>query len=194
MTAAYPPSNSTPPRPHIYSAKRPFPLAPGLVARRRGSKPSHNATTTPKQHYGSGLGGFGAVEKDDCCVRVMCVACESRFRALTSHARPPQQPQGCACRSRAHTGAPHGVSGGASQGPAARQTRFDVTRPHPRSGRAVLDVTCAHNADAGEGKQGVEINFYARMHKKHAKDGHVHGWRCDECSRESGPNREEARV
>ena len=92
----------------------------------------------------------------------MCVACESRVRSLTSHARPPQQPQGHPCRSRARTGAPHGVSGGASQGPAARQTRLDVTRPHPRSGRAVLDVTCAHNADAGEGKQGVEINFYAR--------------------------------
>ena len=130
------------------------------------------------------MGGFGAVEKDDCCDRVLCVACESRLRALTSHARPPQQPQGHPCRSQARTGAPHGVSGGASQGPAARQTRLHDTQRSPRSGRAALDVICEHNADAGEGKQGVEINFYARMHKKHAKDGRDWGLRCYECSRE----------
>ena len=47
-----------------------------------------------------------------------------------------------------------------------------------------LDVICEHNADAGEGKQGVEINFYARLHKKHAKDGRDWGLRCYECSRE----------
>ena len=125
---------------------------------------------------------------------VVYIACGSRDWAGTSPTSPPRQPHSSPSPSRARTGAPGGISGGASQGPAARQTRLEVTRPHPRSGRAVLDVTCAHNADAGEGKQGVEINFYARMHKKHAKDGHVHGWRCDECSRESGPNREEARA
>ena len=96
--------------------------------------------------------------------------------------------------SRARTGAPDGTFGGASQDPAARKIRFDVTQRSPRSGRAALDVTCEHNADAGEGKQGVEIQFYARMHKNHAKDGRDWGLRCDGCSREWPPNREEARA
>ena len=95
----------------------------------------------------------------------------------TGRTQAPQalhgSPHGSPSRSRARTGAPHGVSGGASQGPAARQTRLDVTRPHPRSGRTVLDVTCAHNADAGEGKQGVETSFYARMHEQQTPGGQI---------------------
>ena len=103
----------------------------------------------------------------------MCVACGSRDWADTSPTSPPRQPHSSPSPSRARTGAPGGISGGASQGPAARQTRLDVTRPHPRSGRTVLDVTCAHNADAGEGKQGVEINFYARMHEQQTPGGQI---------------------
>ena len=167
---------------------------PRLVARRRGSKPPHNETTTPKQHGGSGLAWFGAVQTGACCARVVYAACGSRDWADTSPTSPPRQPHGSPSRSRARTGAPDGISGGASQGPAARQTRLHNTQRSPGSGRTALDVICEHNADAGEGKQGVEIQFYARMHKNHAKDGRDWGLRCDECSRESGPNREEARA
>ena len=103
----------------------------------------------------------------------MCVACGSRDWADTSPTSPPRQPHSSPSPSRARTGAPGGISGGASQGPAARQTRLDVTRPHPRSGRTVLDVTCAHNADAGEGKQGVETSFYARMHEQQTPGGQI---------------------
>ena len=134
------------------------------------------------------------VKTGACYDRVMYIAHTSRARANTSPARPPQQLRGCACRSRARTGAPDGTFGGASQGPAARQIRLHHTQRSPRSGRAALDVICEHNADAGEGKQGVEIQFYARMHKNHAKDGRDWGLRCDECSREWPPSREEARA
>ena len=134
------------------------------------------------------------VQTGACRNWVVYTACGSRDWAGTSPTSPPRQPQSCPCSSRARTGAPHGVSGGASQGPAARQTRLHNTQRSPGSGRTALDVICEHNADAGEGKQGVEINFYARMHKKHAKDGRDWGLRCDECSRDWPPNRKEARA
>ena len=103
----------------------------------------------------------------------MCVACESRERALTSPARPPQQPQGRPCRSRARTGAPDGISGGASWASAARQTRLYVTCRSPRSGRAALDVTCEHIAGAGEGKRWVKTVLTPRMHNQQARGGQI---------------------
>ena len=103
----------------------------------------------------------------------MCVACESRARALTSPARPPQQPQGRPCRSRARTGAPDGISGGASWASAARQTRLYVTRRTPRSSRTALDVTCEHIADAGEGKRGPKLIFTVVLVKSTRKTGRV---------------------
>ena len=99
----------------------------------------------------------------------MYVACESRERALTSPARPPQQPQGRPCCSRARTAAPDGASGGASWASAARQTRLYVTCRSPRSGRAALDVTCEHIAGAGEGKRWVKTVFTPRMHTQQAR-------------------------
>ena len=103
----------------------------------------------------------------------MYVACESRVRALTSPARPPQQPQGRPCCSRARTAAPDGASGSASWASAARQTRLYVTCRSPRSGRAALDVTCEHIADAGEGKRWVKTVFTPRMHNQQARDGQI---------------------
>ena len=95
------------------------------------------------------------------------------MRAQTSPARPPQQPQGRPCRSRARTGAPDGVSGGASWASAARQTRLYVTRPPPRSSRTALDVTCEHIADAGEGKRWVKTVFTLRLHEQQARGGQI---------------------
>ena len=56
----------------------------------------------------------------------------------------------------------------------------------------MLDVTCDHIAAAGEGKRGVESTFYARMHKKHTKDGQGWGWQCNKGSHERVQNSVEA--
>ena len=161
----------------------------GCVARSRGTKPPHDETTTPKRHCVSGLGGCEAVQTGAGCARVVYVASGSRARAGTSPARPPLQPQGGPCRSRARTGAPDGISGGASWASAARQTRLYVTRRTPRSSRTALDVTCEHIADAGEGKRWVKTSFHRRIGEKHTKDGQGLGWQCDECSQERPANR-----
>ena len=107
------------------------------------------------------------------CARVVYVASGSRDRAGTSPARPPPQPQGSPCRSRARTGAPDGISGGASWASAARQTRLYVTCRSPRSGRAALDVTCEHIAGAGEGKRWVKTVFTPRMHTQQTPGGQI---------------------
>ena len=107
------------------------------------------------------------------CARVMYVASESRARAGTSPARPPLQPQGGPCRSRARTGAPDGMSGGASWASAARQTRLYATRPHPRSSHAPLDPACDHTADAGEGKRWGKTVLTPRMHEQQTPGGQI---------------------
>ena len=118
------------------------------------------------------------------CARVVYVASGSRARAGTSPARPPPQPQGGPCRSRARTGAPDGISGGASWASAARQTRLYVTRRAPRSSRTALDVTCEHIADAGEGKRWVKTHIHRRIGEKHTNAGQDWGWQCDGCSQD----------
>merc|ERR1719478_1089877 len=96
-----------------------------LVARSRGTETPHDETTTPKQHCGSGLAGFGAVKMGACCAREVYAACGSRDWAGTSPTSPPRQPHGS--RNRARTGAPDGISGGAFWTSAARQTRLYFT-------------------------------------------------------------------
>ena len=95
------------------------------------------------------------------------------MRALTSPARPPQQPKGGPRRSRARTGAPDGVSGGASWASAARQTRLGVTRLAPRSSRTPLDPACEHIADAGEGKRIAKTVFAPRLPDWQTKGGRI---------------------
>ena len=107
------------------------------------------------------------------CARVMYVASESRARAGTSPARSPLQPQGGPCRSRARTGAPDSMSGGAFWASAARQPRLYVTSPSPRSGRIASDVSCEHIAGAGEGKRWVKTVFTPRMHTQQTPGGQI---------------------
>ena len=128
---------------------------------------------TPKRHCESGLGGFEAVQTGAGCARVVYVASGSRARAGTSPARPPPQPQGGPCRSRARTGASDGISGGASWASAARQTRLYVTWRTPRSSRTALDVTCEHIADAGEGKRWSKLVLTVVLVKSTRKPGRV---------------------
>ena len=137
------------------------------------------------------MGAVGEIRGQDAVRRnaVVVVVVEASDKLLGRHVGRRQLPD-----LAQQPVTPHGVSGGASQGPAARQTRLHNTQRSPGSGRTALDVICEHNADAGEGEQGVEIQFYARMHKNHAKDGRDWGLRCDECSREWPPSREEARA
>ena len=103
----------------------------------------------------------------------MYAACGSRDWAGTSPTSPPQQPQGRPCCSRARTGAPDGISGGAFWSTAARQPRLHVTRPPPRSSRTASDVSCEHIADAGEGKRRVKTVFTPRMHTQQARGGQI---------------------
>ena len=128
---------------------------------------------TQKRHCLSGLGGFEAVQTGACCAREVYAACGSRDWAGSSPTSPPRQPHGSPSRSRARTGAPDGISGGAFWTSAARQTRLYVTFPSPRSGRIASDVSCEHIADAGEGKRGVNSEFTLRMHNQQARGGQI---------------------
>ena len=103
----------------------------------------------------------------------MYAACGSRDWAGTSHTSPPQQPQGRPCCSRARTGAPDGISGGAFWSTAARQPRLHVTSPPPRSSRTASDVSCEHIADAGEGKRWAKTVLATRMHTQQARGGQI---------------------
>ena len=82
--------------------------------------------------------------------RVMYVACTPQGRAEISPTHTPQQPQGCPCRSRAHTGAPDGISGGASWRTVARQTRIGASLSTTRMSPIASEVNCAHDGDASE--------------------------------------------